>query len=81
MGSIWQILKTSTFFLNWWRSNIALKNIGVTILVGECLKFYTIVVMQATKFVVHKINYVVLFYDEMTLINNQSWLSIYVYII
>jgi hypothetical protein len=37
--------------------------------------------MQATKFVVHKTNYVALFYDEMTLINNQSWLSIYVYII
>jgi hypothetical protein len=81
MGSIWQILETPAFFLNWWRSNIALKNIGVTILVKECLKFYTIVVMQATEFVVRKISHVALFYDEMTLIDNQSWLSIYVYII
>ncbi len=31
------------------------KNIGVTILVWECLKFYTIVVMQTIEFVVHKL--------------------------
>jgi hypothetical protein len=37
--------------------------------------------MQATEFVVHKISHVDLFYDEMTLIDNQSWLLIYVYII
>jgi hypothetical protein len=37
--------------------------------------------MQAIEFVVHTISYVALFYDEMTLIDNQYWLSIYVYII
>ncbi len=40
-----------------------------------------IIIMQVIKLVVHKSNYVVLSCDEVTLIGNQSWLSIHVYII
>jgi hypothetical protein len=45
------------------------------------VEFMHLVVMNATRAVVHVTHYVAFNYDEVSIIDNQSWLSIHCYVV
>ncbi len=47
----------------------------------EMVKMMHHIVMQSMKIVVQKVKYIIVSYDEVTTIDNQSWCNVHAYIV